>query len=230
MRYAVFARFRFGVISWVLQIGHERGAAAACVSFIFYFRHCLPSEGMTCRCSYVIRLCAQKDEEIKKLSATIRQLQQALELEKSDVRQLRSLCASLESDLVSSLDYATAAQVMLVGCGGVCCRLTADSGASAASPRGNVSAAAAAAASPATQQSCLCYFRTGRSYQQQQQPGELASQCSPRRPLLFTLFPLVHFCHAGVPLTLCLRRSGQPRAMRALVSEQRQWESCLRNW
>jgi hypothetical protein len=36
---------------------------------------------------------------------------QALELEKSDVRQLRSLCASLESDLVSSLDYATASQV-----------------------------------------------------------------------------------------------------------------------
>ena len=68
---------------------------------------------MTCRRSYVIRLCAQKDEEIKRLTATMRQLQQALELEKSDVRQLRSLCASLESDLVSSLDYATAAQVML---------------------------------------------------------------------------------------------------------------------
>ncbi len=47
------------------------------------------------------------------MNVTIRQLQQSLELEKSDVRQLRSLCASLESDLVSSLDYATAAQVML---------------------------------------------------------------------------------------------------------------------
>ncbi len=114
--------------------------------------------------SYVIRLCSQKDEEIKKLNATIRQLQQvicstgcicisathfaphciiaspafnqllhvspplhvrvgcnslcefaqALELEKGDVRQLRSLCASLESDLVSSLDYATASQVMVM--------------------------------------------------------------------------------------------------------------------
>ena len=41
----------------------------------------------------------------------IKPCMQALELEKSDVRQLRSLCASLESDLVSSLDYATASQV-----------------------------------------------------------------------------------------------------------------------
>lgn len=133
MRHAV-ALVRFGVICLVLQIGHERGAAASCVCFIT--THALqlvclfsplPSirwndmSRLTFRRSYVIRLCAQKDEEIKKLSATIRQLQQALELEKSDVRQLRSLCASLESDLVSSLDYATAAQVMLVGCGGVGC-------------------------------------------------------------------------------------------------------------